>query len=226
MKHVLLIHGAGGSANKWRLVRHHLHGVRHTAIDLPGHGASRTRVPTSIQQYADGLDEAIREDTVIVGHSMGGLIGLELAARNEHVKGLVLACSHYRLPVNERFLQFLKNGQYPDKYFYAAFGRTAGRELLKEEKAVHDASPIETALADFISCAEYENGKQIVSGLHIPVLAVYGTEDRMIPPDSREKLLAANPEAETVAIDGAGHYAILEAPQTFAETILRFDPSC
>ncbi|HET7521880.1 MAG TPA: alpha/beta hydrolase [Bacillales bacterium] len=226
MKKLLFVHGAGGSANKWRYVEQYLGDAPSAVIDLPGHGASSSAVPPSIEQYADRLNEAIQEDVIIVGHSMGGLIGMELAARNEQVKGLVLACSHYRLPVNEKFLRLLADGEYPDKFFYAAFGGSAVPGLLKQEKEEHDAVPIETALADFTSCSEYKKGKDIISTLRIPILAVYGAEDRMIPPDSEKKLLDASPKAETVTIDGAGHYAILEAPQVFTETVLQFARSC
>lgn len=226
MTKLLFIHGAGGTKNKWRHVSPYLDHARAEFIDLPGHGENHGLVPSSIEDYADRLSEEMTDDVIVVGHSMGGLIGIELAARNRHVKGLVLAASHYRLPVHPKFLQQLADGDYPDKFFYAAYGKQADRQLLKEEKEEHDATPVETAFRDFTSCNNYTSGKTQVSRLDLPILAVYGAEDRMIPPDSREKLTAANPSIKTDTIDGAGHYVILEAPGAFTEAVLRFQHFC
>jgi pimeloyl-ACP methyl ester carboxylesterase len=99
-------------------------------------------------------------------------------------------------------------------------------QLLKKEKEEHDAAPVETAFTDFTSCNNYKSGKTVVSDFEIPILAVYGAQDRMISPDSREKLTTANPSVKTVTIDGAGHYVILEAPKAFCEATLRFQHFC
>lgn len=217
----LFLHGACGSKSKWRNVAPYLKGLNADFVDLPGHGANHEPLPSSIEEYAEFAGRQIEEDVAIVGHSMGGLIGLELAAQNNHVKGLVLAASHYRLPVHPDFLQKLAEGDYPEKFFYAAYGKESDPALLAAERKEHDTVSTETALTDFTGCNHY-NGKKALSQLQIPVLAVYGTEDRMIPPDSREKWLAAQPNAKTVMIEGAGHYLILEKPKAFAEALLCF----
>lgn len=220
----LFLHGAGGSKSKWRHVKPYLSDWNASFVDLPGHGESPDSVPASIGEYADSIGKTIDEDVIVVGHSMGGLIGTALASQNHHVKGLVLAASHYRLPVHHGFLDQLADGEYPDKFFYAAYGKEADPALLAEEKKEHDSVPVETAFADFSSCNAY-NGKAVVSQLQIPMLAVYGAEDRMIPPDSKEKLLAANADIQAVTIEGAGHYVILEKPEAFTEAIRKWNKS-
>lgn len=217
----LFLHGACGSKSKWRELKDHLGDLDADFVDLPGHGDDSDDVPASIEEYAEAVRQMIDEEVVVVGHSMGGLVGLELAARDERVKGLVLAASHYRLPVHPSFLQKLAEGDYPDKFFYAAYGKNPPAQLLAEEKSQHDAVPVETAHKDFSSCNNY-NGKQALSQLDIPILVVYGAEDRMIPLDSKEKLLAVRPNAETVTIEGAGHYVMLEKPRAFADALIDF----
>ncbi|HET7579875.1 MAG TPA: alpha/beta hydrolase [Bacillales bacterium] len=217
----LFLHGAGGSKSKWRRVKPYFKDWPAEFVDLPGHGGNSDSVPTSIEEYAEIVGKTIDEDVIVVGHSMGGLIGIELASQNHHVKGLVLAASHYRLPVHQGFLDQLENGEYPDKFFYAAYGKETGPALLTEEKKEHDSLSVETAFADFSSCNAY-NGKTDVSQLRIPVLAVYGAEDRMIPPGSKDKLLAANADIQAATIEGAGHYVILEKPEAFAEAIRKW----
>jgi pimeloyl-ACP methyl ester carboxylesterase len=94
---LLLVHGLGGSTVNWELVGGHLAellGTPVTAIDLPGFGRTRleARSPTFETHralLACLLDE--RGPTVVVGNSMGGALGVGLAAsRPELVAGLVL----------------------------------------------------------------------------------------------------------------------------------------
>lgn len=217
----LFLHGAYGSKDKWRELKKELPDFQADFIDLQGHGGNKEPIPDSIEQYANQLECMIDEDVIVVGHSMGGLIGIELASRTPYVKGLVLAASHYRLPVHPKFLQSLAEGHYPDKFFYAAYGKQVDPDLLEEEKKQHDEGAIQTALADFTSCNEY-NGKPTLASLKVPVLAIYGDEDRMIPANSREKLAVVYPKAELEIIDGAGHYVILEKPKAFADALRRF----
>lgn len=217
----LFLHGAYGSKDKWRELEKHLTDFQAEFIDLPGHGDNHETIPESIEQYANQLESQIHGDVFVVGHSMGGLIGIELAARNPHVKGLVLAASHYKLPVHPKFLQYLAEGNYPEKFFYAAYGENIDPDLLAAEKKRHDQGSTETALADFTCCNEY-SGKQAMANLDIPFLAIYGDEDRMIPANSQEKLKEINPKANIDILKGAGHYVILEKPREFADALRRF----
>ena len=104
---LLFIHGAGGTSSKWRKLKVELDrtDLVYSIIDLPGHGKDKRIVPESIEDYARIINEEIKEDTIIVGHSMGGLIGIEVTVRNNNVKGLVLINSHYDLPVHAKVLE-------------------------------------------------------------------------------------------------------------------------
>jgi pimeloyl-ACP methyl ester carboxylesterase len=95
---LLLIHGALATHGDW------LEGpfdafarrFRVTAVDRPGHGASsRPRFSGTprdqARQIAEGLDRLGVGRTIVVGHSMGGLVALALAERfPERVAALVL----------------------------------------------------------------------------------------------------------------------------------------
>src|SRR3954471_7688058 len=91
---VILVHGAANSAAVWTYWSAALtaDGWPTYAIDLRGHGASEQidLSPTSMHDYlADvrRLAEQLREQPVIVGWSMGGLVAI-LAAE----AGLARAC--------------------------------------------------------------------------------------------------------------------------------------
>ena len=73
---MLLLHGLGATGGVWR-------GFDGLAPDLPGHGTARwddtytfTRHAEAVLPLLDGLDEPV----VVVGHSMGGVVALALAA--------------------------------------------------------------------------------------------------------------------------------------------------
>jgi pimeloyl-ACP methyl ester carboxylesterase len=94
---LLLVHGLGGSTVNWELVGGVLAeqlGRPVTAVDLPGFGRTRgdARQPTfatHLQLLSCFLEE--REPAVVIGNSMGGALGVGLAAsRPELVAGLVL----------------------------------------------------------------------------------------------------------------------------------------
>ncbi len=224
----LFIHGAGGTASKWRRTTSILGGIPWQVVDLPGHGEARDAAApdqVSIEWYAEALVSRIEEEVILVGHSMGGLISLELAARTPNVVGLVLAASHVRLPVHPKILDQLAQGTFPESLFHASYSKTVAPELLAEERQELTMNSSEVTLADFRSCDQYSQGAARLRQLNIPVLAIYGAEDRLLPPGAAEELRGICPRVQTVTIEGAGHYVMLEQPQVFVEAIVQFQES-
>ena len=93
---LILVHGAGGSAELWQPQLEGLADVaRVVAPDLPGHGPLGGRGGPSIAWYADWLAAFVAAlgtgGVVLVGHSMGGAIAQAFAlAQPERLAGLVL----------------------------------------------------------------------------------------------------------------------------------------
>ena len=83
---LLLLHGLGATGDVWNGLRSSLDRVwpgRWLAPDLPGHGGS----PPLPEYTFDGLASAVADvvdpdsPTVVLGHSLGGAVGLALARR-------------------------------------------------------------------------------------------------------------------------------------------------
>ena len=100
---MLLLHGLGATGGVWRGV---LDNWRTTSLphavapDLPGHGAAAWASPYSFARHAEALLpllEAFDRPVPVVGHSMGGVVALELAvlapARVSRVVGLGIKVS-------------------------------------------------------------------------------------------------------------------------------------
>lgn len=87
MARFLLIHGANGGAWVWDGVIAGLRAAGHqaSAIDLPGQGADTTPVrEVTLHRYAEAVCEALADDpepAVLCGHSMGGMVITQAAAR-------------------------------------------------------------------------------------------------------------------------------------------------
>lgn len=216
----LFIHGAGGTKSKWRTLAPLAD--MSEFVDLPGHGGNHDEPCETIEDYAMHLAERMSEDCIAVGHSMGGLIALELAKRQPKVKGIVLAASSYQLPVHPKIIASLAEGMFPDNLFRASYAKGASAQLLEEEKLELSKFPTEVAWKDFVACDRYKGGEETLISLKIPILAVLGDEDRLIPPDTCEALKRLNANVEVATIENAGHYVALEQPDVFTNEILTF----
>lgn len=79
---MLLLHGLGATSEVWDGVVAALGDRAWVAPDLPGHGGSHSlpqyTFTATAEAVADLVDPA---DTVIIGHSFGGVVGLHLASR-------------------------------------------------------------------------------------------------------------------------------------------------
>ena len=87
---VVLLHGLGGTGSVWRAVAERASGTVH-APDLPGHGSAGWLPSYSFgamaEQVAAGLPDAA--SYAVVGHSLGGVVALALAALEPRVRRVV-----------------------------------------------------------------------------------------------------------------------------------------
>lgn len=220
--HYLFIHGAGCTKSKWRELTPYFEDESVNVIDLPGRGTSEQPLPNTIEEHAQLISEQITSDTIVIGHSMGGLIGIELAAINQHIKGLVLLASFYELPVHPSILNDFAAGTFPDSIFYASYSKHIDEDLLAIEQREKEEANMNVVSTDFNACNEYTTGKETLASLNIPILALYGTGDRLLPPGSGEKLIDTNNHVEVHAIDDEKHYLMLENPSLVSKHIKQF----
>jgi pimeloyl-ACP methyl ester carboxylesterase len=95
MARILLVHGAFGGAWCWEPVMPGLRAAGHDvqALDLPGAGEDQTPLAqVTLDAYARRVCEALAsgEPAVLVGHSMGGIVVTQAAARSpQHVAALI-----------------------------------------------------------------------------------------------------------------------------------------
>lgn len=79
-----LIHGVGMNSNYWNNIADEL--ARHfsiTVVNLPGHGESPLTANPSptLADYTDDVVKSLHQPAIVVGHSLGALVTLDLAVR-------------------------------------------------------------------------------------------------------------------------------------------------
>ena len=96
---VMMLHGVGLRAEAWGAQIDALCGAGYRVLcpDMPGHGESKFCNSIGLEGYAGLVTDTMNEPVVLVGHSMGALIALYIAASgHEQVKGVAALNAVYR----------------------------------------------------------------------------------------------------------------------------------
>ncbi len=224
---LLFCHGAGGSHRHWR---YQIEGLQNKAaplaVDLPGHGLSEGKPADKIAVYRDFIRDfsaALGLDSfILAGHSMGGAIALDYALHHgANIRGLILVGSGARLRVALPFLELCRAGTVPPELIDFAYGPTAPAKLLEEARQEMAAIPPQCYLADFTACNSFDCMDRLPE-IRQPVLLLCGEADLMTPPGYSRYLKEQLAGSELVEVAGAGHMAMLEAPQQVNRAIAFF----
>jgi pimeloyl-ACP methyl ester carboxylesterase len=152
MAHFVFVHGASHGAWCWRNVLPRLAALGHTgqAIDLPGHGPNEVpRDDVTLAQYRDAALSAVTPDTILVGHSLGGLtITLAAAHQSDQLRALVYVAAFVPDP-GMRFIDFRKEAVSPDvdRVSYREGGLSHVHKDTAAEVFYNDCGPEDRAFA-------------------------------------------------------------------------------
>jgi pimeloyl-ACP methyl ester carboxylesterase len=189
----------------------------HLLVDFPGFGASP--IPPQnwgTAEYADALAELIRpyrfiKKILYVGHSFGGRIGIQMAARNpDLIDGLFLVASA-GLPRKRSLIQRVKMGCRVSafktlKHLAPLLGLNV--DVLRTKFGSADyrsAGQMRTLFLQIIRENLSEEARQI----KCPTQLVYGAADTETPPEIAERLKNLIPDAALTILPGQDHYSVL-----------------
>jgi pimeloyl-ACP methyl ester carboxylesterase len=226
---VVFLHGAGMDHTAWaqhdRWFAHH--GFNVLAPDLPGHGRSSGALLASIGEMAEWtaalLDASGAKAAKLIGHSMGSLIALEMAARHPgKVSALVLVGTAAAMTVGPDLLKAAEANDHAaiDMVSIWGLGQAAGLGgSLAPGLWMHGGTQrlLERCgdgvlFNDLAACNAYQNALPAATGIKVPATLVLGERDMMTPAKAGRALAAAIPNARTVVLRGAGHMMMAERP--------------
>jgi len=242
---LLLLHGFGGAAWNFAELVPLLRGRRLIVPDLPGHGASTPLPAVSLAAFADVVAELVAGPVDVLGHSMGGVVGLRLAERHPSlVRRLVLAApagisSSTRLAELSIMLAGIVQpgrlaGRRVDRIArsrrlrHLVFGplEVSNAELLTE-RAVHGFLRGSTMHTDALSAGlalAADDPRLDLERVRCPVLVLFGGRDRQVPLDDGLEY-ARRLRAPLRVIADCGHLLIGERPDACARAVLQFTES-
>lgn len=227
---ILFVHGAGENASVWDAQESHLRSRFSVyRIELPGHGGSNGSGEEEIHAYSRWVQMALEKlfpskPHVLVGHSMGGAIILDLATNpRKAMKGIVLMATGAKLGVTSLIFQMLEEN--PDKFFKSveqiAFGTETPQDV--RERVIQAMRRCRPSVIgkDFRACNRFDIRDRL-GEIHIPTLIISGEEDQLTPLKYSEYLREKIASSRLVVIPKAGHVVMAERPERVNQALEEF----
>jgi pimeloyl-ACP methyl ester carboxylesterase len=215
---VVLVHGLAGSTRWWDAC---LPGLTERltvyAVDLPGFGENRRTEPFALEKAAERLaawtDVVRLERASIVGHSMGGYVAADLAARfPERVERLVLVDAVVR-PYDDPLRQPVRGVLDMARTLPVRYWRILLSDALRAGPAtLHNATRAVLA-ADL---------RPRLGQIAAPTLVIWGERDNLVPLEYGKLLAETLPNASLEVIEGAGHNPMWDRPEELNHVLIRF----
>ena len=245
---VVLLHGFADSFTTWdgwvRELKPQFHII---SLDFPGHGLTRAPQGSSLSgdSLADFVDAFAAKLALpkfaVAGNSMGGGAAWQLAVRHpDRINALIL--------VDAAGFANDKPGKQPLGFVILRYrlGRTVlskidNRPLIEQglKADVYDKSLITPFIVDRF--AEFQRAPghreilmgvnmggragstaQLLSGIRVPTLILWGESDPLIEPAAAKKFAAAISGSKLITYPEVGHLPQLEIPQRSAADVAAF----
>jgi pimeloyl-ACP methyl ester carboxylesterase len=236
---VLLIAGIASDGASWQpLVPHLADRHRLILIDNRGAGRSKAEGPLALEDMAGDcaalLDRLEIAKADVVGHSMGGMLGLLLAATHpDRVHRLVTMASgavsaQKRALLNDLARLYVTTP--PADWFRLLFQWLFSEPFFADERTVADAAaasaayPFRQSPGDFARQVAAVERLQMpdLSRIIAPVLAMNAELDLMVSAKAVAALHTGVPNITHVTIANAAHSVHWEAPEAVGNAIIDF----
>ena len=232
---VLFLHGFLESLEMWRHFSFENH-FQCILLDLPGHGKSAEFAVASksmmsmakqVQKVIDALEIT---ECALVGHSMGGYVGLELLKLDQRCEKLVLLNSNFwqdsdlKKEDRKRVVSIVNKNK--NLFLYEAIPNLFSnpenhdseiKSIIKTAKSMQ----AETIGLVSMAMADRNGFEHVLSGFNERLLIVQGEFDSIVPKDKMDEALKLHPTIEVQYLN-SGHMAHIEETEIAQDVILKF----
>lgn len=225
---IVLLHGAGCDGREFDELAPRLAPLDVIRPDLPGRGDASGPAPTTVADAATFVARHVESigvrRAVVLGHSYGGAIALELAlARPDLVAGLVLVATGAKLRVHPSILATMEAAAAAGPRSVVAVPWLANADPAVVARFERHAAEVPSAstLADWRAAHAFDRMAE-VANVSCPTLVLAGTADPLTPPKYARFLAERIAGAELALVEGAGHMLPVEHAAEAAARIVPF----
>lgn len=224
---VVMLHGWAMNSGVWGEFATDLsRRYRLTLVDLPGHGVNSHFPLSPLDELLDAISETVPARAAWLGWSLGGMLALAYARRfGSGVTSLVALGTN---------LKFVQTSNWPNAMPASDFEAFAESLVVQPEETIKrfvalqclgngfSGAQVRVLQAEILrsklSGQGVEQGldllakldlREDLSALDIPVLAVFGERDRLVPVPVAEDWANMNKLVRTKVVFGAGHAPFL-----------------
>jgi pimeloyl-ACP methyl ester carboxylesterase len=241
---VVLLHGFLGSHVIWRATADNLSSsYRVIAIDLPGHGASPCFGYAHSMELMAKCVKAVMDSLrvkkyVIIGHSMGGYVGLAFADLfPDNLKGLCLFHSSAYADSDEKKVDRLRaihvvraNKTVYTKASIKNLFATKNLKYLSEEIQFATKIAKETSQRGIIAALHGMRdrpSRDLILGLvEYPIMMVIGELDNVLPYEQLLEQSQIIKNKSVLYLEHDGHFGFLESPKHSYKELRKFLRKC
>jgi len=228
---VLCLHHSGGNGDNFRPFMRELEG-RHSplAFDFPGHHRSGSldslgSVGKMAEFSAALIDRLSIAPTVVLGHSMGGSVALELAlTRPECVRALVLCGSAARYPESPELLdryRLITEGKAKRHFDPSAYSPSTPKEIVGAGFADSLKTDPRAVYPNLVALRAWEAESRLAQ-VGVPTLVVGGADEDATMREQAEKLASQIPAATLQVVERAARMVPQERPDALADLVADF----
>lgn len=212
---VVFIHGVGLRAEAWGAqldaLSPHYHVV---AVDMPGHGDSALPAgDLNLSDYTDAIAAGIDGPVMVVGHSMGAMIALDMAIRHPgKVQGVVALNAIFRRRPDASDAVKARAAELDGANMADPSGtleRWFGTDTSAEREACHrwltEVNPAGYKAAYTIFAHQDGPDTDALTTLPCPALFVTGADEPNSTPAMSQAMAALAPQGRAEIIEGAAH---------------------
>jgi pimeloyl-ACP methyl ester carboxylesterase len=240
---LLLIAGLGSDSVSWLPViiglSQHFH-----LVTFDNRGVGRSSPDNNDITIADMADDCANliiqlklTKVNVLGHSMGGMIAMELASRYpEMINSLILAASAPL--INERnswmfkdWVYFLKSGMDKRRWFRNMFYWIFSKEIFENKQLLEQTVELAVSYRFQQTDQSFENQTKAISQFNAldilntiktKSLIIYGDQDILFPIEETKILFTGLQNKIEISIFGAAHSIHVDKPVEFIKSVVDF----